>query len=338
MNRLLKKLAMAASLGMTLFIPISGATQGAAPMVKTAQNYIDAFRRGEDFSRPVEGLVRNYQVNKVALSVLTKELATGTPEVREKLVRLLEEMALEANAPDPTKFPVVQDPSIIKALLTEGFAKDDAGMDAAEMVLRHEVRPTDLAKYQDIYIKILGGPQAISVLYLVAKAKVLQARNLVEKMAASPQFQDRQSVRIAQAALGNTTVEDTFIAATREAEKNAPPAPKNRFYDVGDAKDGKALVEQLKLLGMIGTRRSLLVACSYARSPLKTYLPDHWERSVRLDALGAIAYNFPDARVLVGIDNLQGYAAAERFCTEHLGSVFEGPTPNLPGDMAYPSM
>ena len=72
----------------------------------------------------------------------------------------------------------------------------------------------------------------------------------------------------------------------RVRQKSTPtPAPKNRFYDVGDAKDGKELVKQLELLGMIGTRRSLQAACNYARSPLKTYLPDHWERSVRLDAL-----------------------------------------------------
>lgn len=338
MNPLLKKIATTAVLGMTVFFPISGTTQGAAPMAKTAQNYIEAFRRGEDFSRPVEGLVSNYQVNKVALSVLTKELAVGTPEVREKLVRLLEEIALQANAPDPAKFRIIREHSIIKALLTEGFAKDDAAMDGAEMALRNRSKPADLAKYQDIYMKILAGPKGTSVLYLVAKAKVLQARDLVEKMAALPEFKGRQSVKVAQAALGNTAVEDTFIAATHEAEKNAPPAPKNRFYDVGDAKDGKALAEQLELLGMIGTRRSLLVACSYARSPLKTYLPDHWERSVRLDALRAIAYNFPDERVLTNTNELKDYAAAERFCTERLGAVFEGPTPDLPPDLAYPRM
>ncbi len=307
-------------------------------MAKTAQDYIDAFRRGEDFSRPVEGLVRNYQVNRVALPVLTKELAAGTPEVREKLVRLLEEMALEANVPAPGKLPVIQDPAIIKALLTEGLAKDDAASDAVVRTLCNEARPADLAKYHDVYMKILAGPQATSVLYLVAKAKVLQARGLVEKMAASPEFKDLEGVKIAQAALGNTSVEDTFIAAAREAEKKAPPAPKNRFYDVGDARDGEALVEQLKLLGMIGTRRSLLAVCSYARSPLKTYLPDYWERSVRKDAFRAIAYNFPDERVLTNTNESKDYAAAERFCTEHLGATFEGPTPDLPRDMAYPRM
>lgn len=307
-------------------------------MAKTAQDYIDAFRKGEWFSRPTVGLVNHYQVNRAALSVLTKELAMGGSEVREKIVELLVEMALEANVPDPKKFSTIQDKSIIKILLTEGFSKDDLGQGAAEMALRKNVKPADLAAYQDTLIKILAGPDGPAVLYLVAKAKILQAKPLVEKLAALPDFKDEQSVRIAQAALGNIAVEDTFIVAAREAEKNAPPAPKNRFYDVGDAKDGEALVEQLELLGMIGTRRSLQAACSYARSPFKTYLPNHWERSVRRDAFKAVAYNFPEERLLVDINSLEDYAAAERFCTQHVGAVFEGPTPDLPPDIAYPRM
>lgn len=307
-------------------------------MAKTAQDYIDAFRRGEDFAAPLDGLVLNRHVNRAAVPILAKELSVGTPAVREKLVRLLEAMALEANTPDPSKFPIIQDPMIIKALLAEGLAKDDSAADAAIKALCNGARPEDLAKQADILLKILAGPNADAVLYVVAKAKVLQARSFVEKMAASPEFKDDQGVKIAQAALGNTAVEDEFIASTVAAAKNAPPAPKNRFYDVGDAKDGKALAEQLKLLGWIGTRRSLLTACGYARSLLKTYLPDYWERSVRLDAFRAVAYNFPDVRVLVDIHDRAGYGAAERFCTDQLGAIFDGPTPDLPPDMSYPRM
>lgn len=217
------KIAIAAVLCLVCVFPMSSAAQEAASAARTAQYYIEAFRRGEDFSSPVARLVTDYRVNKATLPVLAKELSTGTPEVREKIVELLVEMALEANEPDPTRFRVIHDSSIIKVLLTEGFAKSDAARSAAARALRLKAKPEDLAKFQDIYMRILAGPQASSVLYLVAKAKILQAKDLVEKMAASGEFKDSRSIKVAQAALGNMAVEDTFIAAAREAEKHAHP-------------------------------------------------------------------------------------------------------------------
>lgn len=90
-------------LGAMALVPMRGRAQEPNPAAPTAQNYIDAFRRGEDFAKPLQGLVQNHQVNRAAVAILAKELGTGTPEVREKIVWLLEAMALEANAPDPAR-------------------------------------------------------------------------------------------------------------------------------------------------------------------------------------------------------------------------------------------
>ena len=334
----LKAVVLASMLAVMVTSPARGIAQESVSPTTGAHRYIDAFRHGDDLTRPLQGLVDNHRIHRAAVAVLAKELAVAPPDVREKLVGLLQEMAFEDNPPGPTRFRVIRDPSIIEALLTAGLAKDDAASGAAANALLVGARPADLSKFRKPFMHLLASPQAPSVLLLVAKAKIPQTRALVERMAALPQFQGHEDIRIAQAALGNTAVEDDFLAATRKAEQDAPPAPRNRFYDVGDAKDGKGLAEQLALLGQIGTRRSLQAVCSHARSPLKTYLPDHWERSVRLDAFRALAFNFPDERVLVDIDDLAGYAAAERFCTQHLGAVFDGPTPDLPPDLAYPIM
>lgn len=61
----------------------------------------------------------------------------------------------------------------------------------------------------------------------------------------------------------------------------------------------------------IGTCRSLQVACSYLRSPLKRYVPGVHEESVRDFALSAIGYNFPDERVLFGATSLSEWTAAD---------------------------
>jgi hypothetical protein len=270
---------------------------------------------------------------------LTKELAAGTPKVRENIVRLLEKIGLDLDLPVPNKFPIIRDRSVIRSLLVEGFAKDDSASSAAAGILRHRCKPSDLAAFNDIYIESLRQANG-DYLYLAAKAKTMQAAPFVDNLARLPEWQAHENgftiVKIAQAALGNTVVEDEFIRATYDAEQNAPPAPRNRFYDAGAAKDGRAVAERLSSLGLIGTRRSLLVVCTYLRSPLKTYVPNIKERSIRYDALDALRYNFPDERVLYRPTKSAEWAEAELFCSQNLGAVFEGPTPDLPPDRLYP--
>jgi hypothetical protein len=328
--------------GISVLLPVAGANQGGTDVHKTAQQYISDFRQGVEFRSddPIGTLVINHRVDKSSLSMLTKELATGTQQVREKIVRLLEKIGLDLDAPAPNKFPIIRDHSILRALLIEGFAKDDSASSAAAGVLRRRCKPTDLAAFNDLYIKSLQQSNG-DYLYLAAKAKTTQASPFVDNLARLPAWQKDENgltvVKIAQAALGNAAVEDEFIKATYEAEKNAPPAPKNRFYNVGAAKDGKEVAARLNSLGLIGTQRSLLVVCTYLRSTLKTYVPNIKEQSIRYDALDAIRYNFPDERVLYRPTKEAEWAAAELFCTQNLGAVFEGPTPDLPPDLPYPT-
>jgi hypothetical protein len=322
--------------------PATGANLGGTDVNKTAQQYIAEFRRWASVkpNDSVQSLVGNRGVDKASLSTLAKELSTGTPPVRENIVRLLELVGLKLDPANPAEFPTIRDHSVIRALAVEGFSRDDAAAILAESILRKRCRPSDLAAINDVYIKSLQRSNG-EYLYLVAKAKTTQARDLVENLAQSPAWREHegrvQLVRIAQAALGNTAVEDKFIEAVFEAERNAPPAPKNEFYDVSEARDGEEVAERLEFLGLIGTRRSLRVACSYLRSSLKAYVPNASEQSIRYAALHAIAYNFPEERILSHPVKVTEWAAAEQFCAENLGAVYEGPTPNFQPDRPYPT-
>jgi hypothetical protein len=341
-----KRLAVAATsilIGLVFVLPASGATHGGKDVHKTAQDYISEFQRGIAFNAnaPVDTLVTSHRIDKAGLSTLARELASGGPAVRENIVRLLEKVGLELDTPAPDKFAVIRDHAIIKVLLVEGLAKDDVGADAAVNVLRQHCMPKDLAAFADIYLKSLSHQQG-DYLTLTAKAKVVRALPYVQKLAALPDWreneQDMQIVKIALAALGDKAVEDSYIKSVWDAEKNAPPAPKNRFYDVGAAKDGSELANHLAVLGYVGTQRSLLTACSYLRSPLKSYVPDVSEQSIRYAALDAVFYNYPDEKVLYRPVKQSEWAAAEQFCTKHFGAVFDGPTPDLPTDEVYPRM
>jgi len=311
-------------------------------MGKSAQQYIAEFRRGEALKSTdfVGGLVVNGRIEKSALSLLTRELATGTPVVRTNIVELLYRVGLELDKPMPGKFSIIRDHAVMKTLLVEGFAKDDEASSNAESILRKKCRPADLAVFDEIYINSLRREKG-EYLYLIAKAKSSRAAPLVEALARSAVWQEsedyRQIIRITQAALGNAGIEAEFIAAAVKAERDAPPAPKNRFYDVGTARDGKQVAVQLELLGLIGTPRTLLQVCRFLRSPLKTYVPNIKERSIRYDALDALRYNFPDEKVLSHPVSAVEWRAAEQFCVANLGATFDGETPELPPDQIYPT-
>lgn len=310
-------------------------------MNKTAHQILEELKNGGEYRKgdPLGVLISDGRVNKVTLPLLTRELAKGSPQIRQNIVLLLEDLGLRTAPHNPDKLAVIRDHAIIKALVVEGFAKDDGAADLAARILARSCTPVDLAAFEEVYLKSLQDGRG-DYLVLMTKAKTLPALALIEKMGQSPAWRNHQDkyglIRIAQAGLGNAAVEEEFIAATREAERNAPPAPKNRFYDVGNARDGSALSSHLERLGLIGTRRTLLVACEYLRSPMKAYVANVRETAVRRAALDAIRYNYPDERVLERPNSVQDWAAVEEFCARQLGASFEGPTPEIAPPLPYP--
>ena len=285
-------------------------------MKKTAKDYISAFRRGETFHRPVAGLIINHQADKIALHELEKELTTGSSEVREKIVELLTEIDFEASEKS-----TLQDQGIIKILSSAGLSKDDLGLTAAANVLRKKSTYEMLISYSDSYTKALAVSPDDDLLLLVAKAKPSHAKVVVEQIAILPEWHEKEAVKIARAALGNTVIEDQYITAAKQAT------------------NGESLAQSLKILGFIGTRRSLQAVASYLRTPLKITNEPHFERTVRKDALEALSYNYPDKHFLFpsNVQTQEDYAKAESFCTTSLGVIFNGPTPQLPPDRMFPS-
>lgn len=322
-------------------LPAFGYTTGIYIVPKAPKEYIEAARRGERLEKPITGFVVNNRVNVESLRLLAKELLSANSDLREKIVEILEDIGLQADSPSQLKFRIIRDRSVIKVLSNEALSKDDAASSSAINILRTRCRPTDLAVNGSSYVSSLRESPSPALLLLIAKAKIYQAKELVDVLADSPGWQDdeeKEVVRIAQAALGNKKIEEEFIAAAYEAKMHAPPAKPSKFFDMTGVKDGQRLANQIELLGFIGTRRSLVVACSFLRTPLKTYVTNHLETSVRYDVLNALLYNFPDEKVLFGPKTVEEFFESELFCTKNLGAVFDGPTPDLPPDRLYPSM
>ena len=288
--------------------------------MSNAQDYIASFRRGEDFTPPATGVIVDGKPDAAALALLGQELAVASPSVRENIVALLVDMGLQTDPLTPQGAEVLRDRQIITLLTEAGLATPDLGREAAMEALRILVTQPDLAHFGDAFTDALETAPTEEAFLLVAKAKPQPARVVVERLARTPAWEGVEAARIALAAFGARAIEDEFLAAAKRAT------------------DGETLARALNPLALMGTSRSLRVIAEHLRTPLTIHIPGAFEKSVRLDVLEALLYNFPDQPVLYpnNIVSDEDYLAAELFCTETLGVEYRRPRPPFLTYRGYP--
>ena len=286
-----------------------------AIMSTSAQDYVAAFKRGEAFVPPSKGVFVNGQPDEAALRILAKELPANDPRVRENIIRLLIDMGRSADPLTPKGADVLRHPRILEILAGPGLAKPDLGREAALEALRKLATMPDLARFDSAFTNALAEEPTNEAFLLVAKAKSSKAKELVERLIKLPKWENFDSAKIARAALGSKEDEDRFLAVAAAATT------------------GETLASALGPLALIGTPRCLKVIGEKLRSPLTIeisgHMPGKSEKSVRLNILDALLYNFPDQPVLYpnNINRDEDYRAAERFCTDTLGVVYKDPPP-----------
>ncbi len=284
-------------------------------MSTSAQDYIAAFKRGEAFVPPSKGVFINGQPDESALKLLERELPEGDPRVRENIVKLLVDMGRTSDSLTPKGADVLRHPRILEILAGPGLAKPDLGREAAIEALRKLATAPDLARFDGAFTNALADEPTTEGFLLVAKAKARKASDLLERLIKLPKWQNNEAAFIARGALGSKEDEDRFLAVAAAATT------------------GEALAKALSPLALMGTPRSLKVIAERLRSPLTIeisgHMPGKSEKSVRLNVLDALLYNFPDQPVLYpnNINRDEDYRAAERFCTDTLGVVYKDPPP-----------
>jgi hypothetical protein len=206
---------------------------------------------------------------------------------------------------------VLRDKRIFALLAGPGLVKADVGREAALDALRKLVMQADLAPHEDAFVKAALDAPGEEAFLLVAKAKPEKGKVLVDQLARSQKWKENESARIVRAALGAKEIEDAYLA-------NAEAA-----------KDGKELAKALGPLALMGTQRSLKAIAALLRTPLTILVPGAFEKSVRLNVLEALLYNYPDQPVLYpnNIITEEDYTAAELFCTKTLGVTYKTPPP-----------
>lgn len=284
-------------------------------MSKHAQEYLDAFARGQDFVPPAKGVFADGRPDDEALALLGKALEAGSPTVRENVVKLLVDMGRSTDPLTPEGADVLRHPRIIGLLAGTGLARPDLGREAAMDALRKLVSSRALAPFGEAFADTLGKAPSHEALLLVAKAKPAQARAVLERLNMLPRWRHEEACLIARAALGNAEDEERFIERARAASS------------------GEELARAVGPLGLMGTPRGLKLLGELLRTPLTVDIPGSMPgrsvKSVRLNVLDALLYNFPEEPALYpnNINRDDDYRAAERFCTKTLGVVYKDPPP-----------
>ena len=284
-------------------------------------DYIDAFKSGEYISDPLSGLIVDDRPDPAVLDYLNQELVAASSEDREGIVDLLVKLGLETDPLTSKGAEVLRDQRIIGILAGPGLARDDVGQYAAMDALRKLVTPADLAPHENAFVKALMDAPSEDAFLLVAKVKPVKEKVLVEQLARSPEWKEVEAAKIARAALGAKEIEDKYLAVADAAT------------------DGEELADALGPLALMGTLRSLKAIAAHLRTPMTIVVPRVHEKSVRLNVLAALLYNFPDQPVLYpnNIFSEEDYRAAERFCTDTLGVTYTTPPPPFLKYRGFPS-
>lgn len=280
-------------------------------MQRDGERYLSSFRHGEDFRPPSSGFIADDRPDTHAIAELGEAMAIETAAVREQLVALLVDIGLQLDPLREAGTEALRVPQIIELLAGPALTTSDLGSEAAMDALRKLVPARDLARHAAAFVAALVRAPSDEGFLLVAKVKPAQLRAEVDALATAPDWLSSESAQIARAALGARDVEDSFLATADRATT------------------GPALARALASLGLIGTPRSLRAIALQLRTPLTITIPGAFERSVRLNALEALLYNFPEEPALYpnNIVTEDDYAAAERFCRATLGVTLRDPPP-----------
>lgn len=254
------------------------------------------------------------QPDPASLSRLSQELATGNDFVRLNVVALLVDVGLQVDPGRPAGTEALRNTDIIAALVNGGLSRRDSAREATMDALRKLARPADLSAWAERFVKTVTERPTKDGLLLLAKAKAMGAKSLIDDLALSAEWQKQESLQIVQASLGDKAREDEFVRQVAQAH---------------DAKDSRAFMQALAPLAMIGTRTSLSSLARYLRTPLTFLVPGSMERSMRLSVLETLMYYFPDRPEFYpnNIRTEADYQAAEAICTRELGVVFDMPVP-----------
>ncbi len=286
-----------------------------------AEAAIERFRKGERYQPPPQEFLSSGHIVEEALEPFGPALRSEPSPVREEIVRLLTDLGKRADPLYAQGGQLIRESYIITLLVNEGLLRVDGARAEAMAALQAFVPASLLMPYHSILTRELEYRPMTAGFLLIAKAKPAEAETVVRTLRGTPRWAKDPDARIAAAALGDAALETEYAV---------------RFTS---ANDPEVTAQEAHTLGLIGTESALRTLASALRTSLVIDKPQaYFRRSVRLDILEALSYNFPDEPALftTQIHDDSGYEKAEQFCTERLGVTWKEPRPRFLTIAGYP--
>lgn len=286
-----------------------------------AETAIERFRKGQRYQPPPNDFLSSGQILEPALEPFGPALRRESGPVREEIVRLLADLGKRADPLYLSGGQLIRSSHILSLLVNEGLSKDDQASEASLTALQELAPASLLQPYGKALTKELEVHPGTTLFLVIAKAKPAEAAPLVRKLMGTPRWSKALNARIAAAALGDSALEEEFAAVFTSAT------------------DGEEKARAARNLGLIGTETALRTLASGLRSDLVIDEPQrYFKRSVRVDILAALSYNFPEEMALfeTQIHDDSGYERAERFCETRLGVTWNQPRPPYLKIRGYP--
>jgi HEAT repeat protein len=291
------------------------------PQLKAARESVDRFRVGQPFGGDVQSFISAGQPDSGALGVFGQALDREPEAARAQVARVLVTLGRQVDPLRASGGHLIRSARIVRLLAEKCLAGVGPARDTCVDALQTSVPSELLRDYGAALTRSLEQAPDDTMFLLVAKAKPAAALPLVRGFARSPRWATNDNVQIALAALGEKAAENKFIQpflATRDPSQKAKLAAS---------------------LGYIGTEATLHALASQMRSDLMIEMPRVSLRSVRLDIVAALSYNFPDLVFLWdnAITDDKGYVRVEQFCEKAFGTIWDRPRPPFLTIQGFPS-
>jgi len=237
--------------------------------------------------------------------------------VREIVAKILVSTSIDS---DP--FLEMRDQKIIDILMEYGINENNSLRDFCLDSFHAHVPSDILIKYSQTLIRNFQNLQPSSeMLNIIAKAKFKELLPIVNSLMKDPYWSKQEQTLIALAALGNLKIENKFI---------------DKFINTKDPKEKMNLAHTL---GYIGTKSALKALVSEMRTDLVYEMPHAFRKSVRVEIIEALSFNYPDKTFLWdnAILDDEGYVLVEKFCEEDFGIKWTKPRPSFLWIEGYPS-
>ena len=240
-----------------------------------------------------------------ALEQVAAELRRNpSHEVRTQLVKTLVSVAIRT---DP--FGTISHRRILSILLNDASMVPD---DAYRFVLDRLAElgaPKALGEFAPILARLAADAPVSELFLVVAKAKAADALEAMQELEKDPNWAKDDNFRIAQAALGDASIEDEFTMP---------------FSRTGDPNEKILLARRL---AQIGSSTAQEILAREIRSPMVLLVPGSYELSVRVEIAKALLYCHPEQAFLGRIGSDDDYERIERWCEFRYGVQWNRPRP-----------